>query len=77
MKYTTVYDIGDEVWFMYHNKVYSGIIKEIIVNNFKSMLNDYDITFVESYNVGIKNETVNFSNVGDLFKSKEDLIKSL
>lgn len=78
MEYVTINNIGDEVWFMYNNKALSGTIKDIMINSFKSICGEYEVKTKESYNIHISSldEIISYSS-DIVFKSKEELIKSL
>lgn len=65
MTIETKYNIGDEVWFMYRNKVFSGRIVGIFI---RSNGISYKIVSI------IKGMWFSESN---LFPTKEELLKSL
>ena len=68
---------GDEVWFMYDNKVNVGkISKAHYVKNI-SCLNFETIYEETKYDVQLNGRTIGPLYENQLFNSKEDLIKSL
>lgn len=73
MNITTKYNLKDEVFFMYDDKVKSAEIREIYVR----ALSDEDIRtryIVNSYRNDIRDLTMEEC---DLYNSKEELLKSL
>ena len=78
MEYVTINNIGDEVWFMYKNKALCGTIKDININIFQSIFKGYEVETGEAYNIHISSldEIISYSS-DKVFKSKEELIKSL
>ena len=73
IKYNTVFMIGDIVWFMYNDNVCSGKIKSVRYIKFISSIN---LRVIENEIYGIEN-IPNMFDYCKLFKTKEDLIKSL
>lgn len=73
IKYNTVFTIGDIVWFMYNDNVCSGKIKSVRYIKFISSIN---LRVIENEIYGIEN-IPNMFDYCKLFKTKEDLIKSL
>ena len=73
IKYNTVFTIGDIVWFMYNDNVRSGKIKSVRYIKFISSIN---LRVIENEIYGIEN-IPNMFDYCKLFKTKEDLIKSL
>ena len=73
IKYNTVFTIGDIVWFMYNDNVCSGKIKSVRYIKFISSIN---LRVIENEIYAIEN-IPNMFDYCKLFKTKEDLIKSL
>lgn len=73
IKYNTVFTIGDIVWFMYNDNVCSGKIKSVRYIKFISSIN---LRVIENEIYDIEN-IPNMFDYCKLFKTKEDLIKSL
>lgn len=73
MKYNTVFNIGDVVWFIYNDEVCCGKIKSVRYIKFVSSI---DSRVIENEMYGIEN-IPNMFDCCKLFKAKEDLIKSL
>ena len=73
IKYNTVFTIGDIVWFMYNDNICSGKIKSVRYIKFISSIN---LRVIENEIYGIEN-IPNMFDYCKLFKTKEDLIKSL
>ena len=73
IKYNTVFMIGDIVWFMYNDNVCSGKIKSVRYIKFISSIN---LRVIEKEIYDIEN-IPNMFDYCKLFKTKEDLIKSL
>ena len=73
IKYNTVFTIGDIVWFMYNDNVCSEKIKSVRYIKFISSIN---LRVIENEIYGIEN-IPNMFDYCKLFKTKEDLIKSL
>ena len=71
MTIETKYNIGDEVWFMEHNKPNKGFVVKIDIDVARS--GDW---YIEHYKVNC--DKVQFCLVGQsLFPTKEELLKSL
>lgn len=70
MTIKTKFNIDDIVYFMYDNKVYNGRIKniKIYIKSDNSIKNIYDIHFARG---------ITYSCEEPLFKTKEELLKSL
>lgn len=66
----TAYDINDEVWFMHKNKATSGKIIKINI----SVTSEEEIV---TYKIKFGFATIVNRKDLDLFKTKEDLLKSL
>lgn len=80
MEKETVFNIGDEVWFIQANKVRHGVIKKIRYIKFLSP-SSYDVEESETYYIetdlyNVYNSYLNIS-LDNLFRTKEDLLNSL
>lgn len=73
MEYNTVYNIGDEVWFMYDNKACVGKINHICYSRFFSP-SEHKVCTTEKYRVMGVPELFDEER---FFESKEDLLASL
>lgn len=81
MTIETKYNIGDEVWFMDNNKTHRGRILGIVANyscsHFDKTNTPQCVDYVEDYIVTIcLGHSIRMFG-GDLFLTKEELIKSL
>lgn len=71
MTIETKYNIGDEVWFIWENKVYVSFIEDVRVKrNNKNIKIEYMVESMQKKDFGLKKES-------DLFPTKEELLKSL
>lgn len=72
MTIKTKYNIGDEVWFMYRNKITSGNVQFVLctINRDLSITISYDVRTNVLPNPLTCRES-------ELFPTKEELIKSL
>lgn len=71
MEIKTKYDIGKWVWFMHENSVHQGVIKGILVNIEEKRI-------IEKYSVrDINDDTGRLFEIGYIFPTKEELLKSL
>ncbi len=71
MTIETKYNIGDEVWLIWENKVYVSFIEDVRVKrNNKNTKIEYMVESMQKKDFGLKKES-------DLFPTKEELLKSL
>ena len=68
MTIETKYNIGDEVWFMHENRVHKSKIGAIYITL-------YDDMRVVKYSFG--NYILEFKENEELYRTKEELLKSL
>ena len=73
MEYNTVYNIGDEVWFMHENRACVGKINQVYYSKYVSPV-DGNVSVTEKYHVGNISELLDEER---FFESKEDLLASL
>ena len=73
MEYNTVYNIGDEVWFMHDNKPCSGKISQVCYSKY---ISPTDHKFCVSERYRVRNVPELFTEES-FFESKEDLLDSL
>jgi len=74
MEIETLYDVGDTVYYMHHNKVQEDSIYEV---NIKRCLNHYSITTTEiTYLFSWKWRKGSWS-ITDVFRTKKALLNSL
>lgn len=91
MRIETKYNIGDEVWFMWENKVQNGKVERVYVEINQDYYSTHPIPFIiepssveyvvkqrTTYEVsyGIKRENIEL-RAKLLFRTKEELLKSL
>ena len=70
-------NIGDEVWVMHDNFPAQGTIKKIWYTKFISNVDFESIVESEFYTVYNQDRKIGQYALNEIFRSKEDLIKSL
>ena len=71
------FNVGDPVWIMHNNLAVQGKIKVMWYTKFICPVNCDDIVEAETYVVDVNGNNVGALERGQIFKSKEDLKKSL
>lgn len=77
MKIDNKYSLGDIVYLLHENKVHRCIVSKIIINVTRSKFNNGDYTWY-NYNVDIETGGTIVDVIEKrLFRTKEELLKSL
>ena len=71
------FNVGDPVWIMHNNIAVQGTIKSMWYTEFISPVDCETIVRAESYAVNLNNSLVTGIDRDQIFKTKEDLKKSL
>lgn len=71
------FNIGDAVWIMHNNIAITGKIKRMWYTEFISPVNCEDIVKAETYTVDVTGTIVSGLDRNQIFKTKEELKKSL
>ena len=73
MKIVTKFDIGQEVWFMNHNKCESSTVKGMRINS----VNGNFLGYINHVSIDYNLEEVGIYPECNLFPTKEELLNSL
>lgn len=71
------FEIGDKVWIMHNNIAIQGIIKHMWYTMFLSPVDYEEIVEAETYGLDVNGTYVSSIGIKQIFKTKEDLLKSL
>lgn len=71
------FNVGDPVWVMHNNVAVQGIINAMWYTEFISPTNFEDIVRAESYSVDINGSIFSGFDCNHIFKTKDELKKSL
>ena len=77
MKITFSKNINDHIWLMRNNKPTEGVISKALFNHFRSCVDYETIISAERYQVSFIDNKSDVYDLGDIFDTKDDLIKSL
>lgn len=77
MEKTFVFKPGDPVWLMHNNGVVCGRIVKMTFTKAISCVDYETISESESYYVSANERNIGSYELKDLFKTKEELLKSL
>ena len=73
MQIDTKFNVGDTVYFLNDNKLYKGVVKQIIINIDSSVLEIYEVAFINRDNEESKKDI----GAEELIESAKDLFDNL